>query len=245
MVQGELRLMTPIPVIVMTSDKYLNAMRPFAYLFNKYWSCRHPVTVVGFAEPDFELPRNFLFVSMGSMADYPVNKWSDALIDFLEDDGCTEHFVLMLEDYWLSRPVNQEAIRMLHDYARQFRNVLKIDLMTDRLYAGGMTDYDNCGYLDLVLSDHKSQYHMSLMTGIWNRDLMLRFLERGETPWQVELEGTPRVAAAGNEVLVLGTRQAPIRHILAHRRGRPEELLLDGLKPVDITEMHDMGILFT
>lgn len=232
-----------IPVVVLTSDHYLHALQPFAWLFNKYWDKKQLVTIVGFAYPEFELPPNFHFVSMGPMSDYPINKWSDVLIDFLQLSPSIHHFVLMLEDYWVSRPVNTQAVRMLYDYAVQFQNVLKIDLVADRLYAWGMTDYDNCGYLDLVLSDYRSQYHMSLMCGIWSKELLLRFLVRGETPWEVELNGTPRVAAAGNEVLVLGTRQWPIKHILAHRRGNPSELLLDGIKQCDIDTMRELNYI--
>jgi hypothetical protein len=118
-----------------------------------------------------------------------------------------------------------------------------MDLYSDRLYAGGMTDYNHCGYLDLIRSDPASQYHMSLMAGLWNRSLMLRFLVPGENPWQVELEGTPRVARAADEVLVLGTRNMPLRHILAHRRGNPGELLLDGLDPVDVAALRELGYI--
>lgn len=232
-----------VPILVLTSDHYLKALRPFAWLFNKYWGKHQPVRVVGFAEPDFELPDNFEFYSMGPMSNYPLNKWSDVLIDHMGETPGVSHFLLFLEDYWLARPVNTQAVRMLYDYAVQFRNVLKIDLVADRLYAWGMTDYDNCGYVDLVLSHHASQYHMSLMCGIWSRELLLRFLVRGETPWEVELNGTPRVAAAGNEVLVLGTRQWPIKHILAHRRGNPSELLLDGLKQCDIDAMRQLNYI--
>lgn len=228
-------------VIVLTSDSYIHAIRPFAFLFNRYWSDKQPVVVAGYSPPAFRLPPNFQFVSIGKQEDYPIGKWSDGLIRLLNsiDDS---HFILMLEDYWLSRPVNTEAVRMLYDYARQFRYVLKIDLCGDRLYAGGADlNYGVCGYLDLVKSDPASQYHMSLLTGIWNRELLLRFLIRGETPWQVELEGTPRVRAAAGEVIVLGTRQWPVKHILAHRRGDPSELLLDGLRREDAEAMAKMG----
>lgn len=155
-----------IPIFIFTSDKYLNALQPFGYLFNRYWSPAQAVDVIGFAKPPFELPSNFSFHSLGDMANYPVGKWSNALMDYLEIRTDVSHFVLLLEDYWISRPVNLSAIRMLYDYALQFRNVLKIDLCADRLYAAGMIDYDNCGYLDLVLSDWQSQYQMSLMPGI-------------------------------------------------------------------------------
>lgn len=229
-------------IFVLTSDHYIGAVRPFVYLFNKYWSDEQEVVVAGFKAPDFDLPPNFHFHSIGNMADYPVNKWSDALIKLLHD-YTDDTFVLFFEDYWLSRPVNVQAVTMLYDYMRQFRNVLKMDLYSDRLYAGGMTDYNHCGYLDLIRSDPASQYHMSLMCGLWNRELMLRFLIPGETPWQVELSGTPRVAAAADEVMVLGTRNMPLRHILAHRRGNPNELLLDGLDPADVDAMRGLGYI--
>ncbi len=229
-------------IFVMTSDHYVGSVRAFAWLFNRYWSEEQQVIVAGFKPPSFDLPPNFFFHSLGDMADYPVNKWSDALIKLLHaypDDV----FALFLEDYWLSRPVNVQAVQMLYDYMLQFRNVLKMDLYSDRLYAGGMTDYNHCGYLDLIRSDPASQYHMSLMGGLWNRDLMLRFLVPGENPWQVELEGTPRVARAADEVMVLGTRNMPLRHILAHRRGNPSELLLDGLDPVDVEALRGLGYI--
>lgn len=229
-------------IFVLTSDHYIGAVRAFAYLFRKYWSKEQEVIVAGFKPPDFDLPSNFHFHSLGNMADYPVNRWSDALIKLLHD-YTDDVFGLALEDYWLSRPVNVQAVQMLYDYMLQFRNVLKMDLYSDRLYAGGMTDYNHCGYLDLIRSDPASQYHMSLMWGLWNRELMLRFLIPGESPWSVELEGTPRVARAADEVMVLGTRNMPLRHILAHRRGNPNELLLDGLDPVDVEALRGLGYI--
>lgn len=230
-------------VFVLTSDKYLGALQPFAWLFNRYWSAEQSVVVGGYVPPAFNLPANFDFYSIGDQKDYPVNKWSNGLIKLLEAYPNETVFCLMLEDYWLSRPVNRQAVRMLHDYMIQFGYTLKIDLMTDRLYAAGMTDYGTCGYLDLIRSDPASQYHMSLMTGLWRRDQLLRFLIPDESPWDVELQGTPRVRAAANDVLVLGTRQAPVRHILAHRRGDPNELLLDGLSRADVVELEQLGYL--
>jgi hypothetical protein len=231
-----------VRIFVLTSDHYIGSVRAFAFLFNQFWSKAQEVIVAGFKPPTFDLPSNFHFHSLGNMVDYPVNKWSDALIKLLHDYP-DEVFALFLEDYWLSRPVNVQAVQMLYDYMHQFRNVLKMDLYSDRLYAGGMTDYNYCGYLDLIRSDPASQYHMSLMAGLWNRDLMLRFLIPGESPWQVELEGTPRVARAADEVMVLGTRNMPVRHILAHRRGNPKELLLDGLDPVDVEALRGLGYI--
>lgn len=219
-------------VLVLTSDKYIHALKPMAYLLGKYWSPAQPVVVGGFSPPTFPLPGNIRFHSIGPFSDYPVNKWSDGLIDFLQavDD---EAFVLLLEDMWPSRPVNVEAVQMCYDYALQFKSVLKIDLYTDRLYAWGVSDYGHCGYLDLLRSNPASQYHMSMMPGVWRRDNLLSVLIRGETPWQVELAGTPRVAAR-DDLMVLGTRQCPYRTILAYRGGDPGKVNTAGLQAEDV-----------
>lgn len=232
-----------IPIFVFTSDKYLKALQPFAWLFNTYWSPAQAVDVIGFAQPDFMLPSNFSFHSLGSMGNYPFEKWSNQVIDYLEIRNDVDTFILLLEDYFLVRPVNISAVRMLYDYMIQFRNVLKMDLTADRLYSAGMTDYDNCGFLDLVLSDYRSQYQMSMMAGIWNKELLLRFLVRNESPHTVELDGTPRVAAAHDEVIVLGSRQWPIRHTLAHRGGDSGKLFLNELKKCDIEELTKLGYI--
>jgi len=232
-----------IPLLVFTSDKYLPALRPFAYLFNRYWSAAQTVTVVGFAEPEFELPSNFQFHSLGDVRHYPINHWSNAVMDYLEVRTDISHFIFMLEDYWVTRPVNISAIKMLYDYALQFRNVLKIDTGTDRLYAGGMKDYNHCGYLDLVLSDYNSPYHMSLMAGIFNKELLLRFMLRNESPWDLEIYGTSRLATARDEVLVLGTRNFPLRHTLAHRGGDIGKTNTSELDPFDVDALTHLGYL--
>lgn len=228
-------------ILLFTSDKYLHALRPFAWLFQKYWHPEQPVTICGFTPPTFALPPNFTFHSIGAFRDYPVTRWSDAVIKVL-DAVADDVFTLMLEDYWLTRPVNREAVRMADDYMRQFAFVLKFDLCADRLYAAGMQDYGTCGYLDLVKSDPASQYHMSLMTGIWRRDLLRKVLIPGETPWQVELEGTPRVRHLAPDVIVLGSRQWPVRHALGYRGGDSGTADLSELNPADVDAMRAEGI---
>lgn len=86
-------------VVVLTSDGYVNALRPFAYLFNKYWSKEQEVIVAGYSPLPFKLPSNFHYYSIGRQEDYGVDKWSDGLIDFLEAHPQIEFPILFLEDY--------------------------------------------------------------------------------------------------------------------------------------------------
>lgn len=227
-------------IFVTTSDKYISALYPFSYLLNKYWIPNPKVVVMGFASPQKKLPDNFSFYSVGNQSDYPFSKWSNALIKFLDvfDD---EAFVLMLEDYWITRPVDTIAVKILYDYILQFKYVVKIDLCADRLYAHGADlDYGTVAYLDLVKSMPGSPYHLSLMAGIWRREHFLKHLIPNESPHDVELIGTTRLSHDQN-VIVLGTRQWPVKHILGLRGGDHNTINLKGLKDVDIEEMKNRG----
>lgn len=208
-------------VIVITSEKMYHCLSPFMYLWNKYAgvSCGSPfeIVVCGFSEPppQFHLSVQTDFYSVGNQADWPMSRWSEKLIKIL-DEVAAPQFILMLEDYWLLRQVDICAVKMLFDYAKQFQNVLKIDLGFDRLYINGGADflygrntYATVGYLDLLKSPHGTPYQMSLWGGIWNRDQLRKVLIPGETPQDIEIAGTSRVS---DGQLVLGTRQGPLLH---------------------------------
>lgn len=229
-------------VIVLTSDKYLPALLPFSYLFNKYWSDDQEVLVAGYTPPDFDLPDNFLFHSIGAFSDYPMSRWSDGLIKLMHDIP-DEVFTLMLEDYWITQPVYRQAVKMLEDYMIQFEYVARMDLTGDRKHSGQASFGGMCGHLHLVHSDPMSQYHMSMMTGIWRKRHLLSVLIPNETAWDVELKGTPRLREMRNEKLVFGTEEWPVKHTLAFRGGDTQKLLLDELDPVDIAALRELGYL--
>ena len=64
-----------------------------------------------------------------------------------------ELFVWMLEDMLLTRTVDVRAVSSLADYMQQHPEVIRIDLTTDRLYAGASPgqrpEYEYWGSLDL------------------------------------------------------------------------------------------------
>lgn len=233
-------------IIVLVSDRNLWALRPFAWLLERYWPGPE-VLVAGFSAPDFELPGRFGFYSIGRFEDFPTERWSDALHLLLEREVLESHFILMLEDYWLTRSVDIEAVRWLTAVAEAEADVQRIDLTTDRLYAAGVHDVGPFGRLDLIQSDPASEYHMSLQAAIWNRTHLLDLLCPGETPWQFELQGTERLRLRP-DLRVLGTRQAPVRYVIGIRNGRPS---IDGrwqfppkwLQSSDITRMRAQGVL--
>jgi len=231
-------------IVVTTCDRYLSALRPFAWLLEKYWLPTPPdVLVVGFARPKFKLPDYFSFLSLGDVRDYPVNRWSDQLI--LGLNAIPDEVVLfMLEDMWITQPVYTRVVDMAYDYMKQFRYVARLDLTGDRLNAQSPPQlYGKLGHVDLIWSNPDVQYHLSTMPGFWRKEHLLRVLIPGETPWQVELQGTPRLAALRQEMIVIGTNAWPLHNTLAFRGGDTGELLLNELDPSDIKEMESLGLL--
>lgn len=242
-----------VPTIVcMTSDKYIDAVRPFLWLLRKYWPSGHgpaSVIVAGFTEPDFDLngfgenPQvRAKFHSIGKFEDYPISKWSDSLIDFLKQID-EEYIILMLEDYWIIRDVNIPALELAYSYMKKYPKTLKFDLAADRMYArGSIKNFRYEGWLDIVKSDIDSPYHMSLMTGMWKTDLLKQVLVPGWSPWDVEISGTTHLKNF-TDFEVVGSQQWPIRHTLAFRSGDSEKLLLQEVRQEDVYAMKQRGLL--
>lgn len=239
-----------VRVFVLTCDKYLWALKGFAYQFNKYWSELQPVVVAGYKRPDFYLPPNFEFHSIAPV-DYGKDKWTTGLREFLQsvDD---DHFVWMLEDYWLCRGVNHQAVETLHEFCTLHPQVLRMDLTDDRLYCGGMTNFDYVpyyGYLDIIRTPPDSAYQCSTQAAIWNRRRLLEVLVPGESGWEMETYkpgsdiGTAKNIRNREDLWVLGTRQRPVRYANITRGGDAETRYLDGLTKEDIEQLKGIGAL--
>ena len=144
-------------VVVSTCDKYLPYLKPFIHQFNMYWSKDQQVLVAGFTRPDFDMPRNFHFHSIGRQEDYPIEKWSDSIIKLLHYIP-DETIVFMLEDYWLTDKVDVEGVQLLVNYAREHQEVVRIDLTPDRFHTARDQSTEaewkmgKLGHLDMVKS---------------------------------------------------------------------------------------------
>jgi len=213
-------------VLVTTCDKAVWAMRPFAYLFNTYWSAQQPVDILCEHKPNFKMPENFRWLPfLMNGESWPKDRWTNGVIHYL--NTIKEQFVvILLDDYWLNRTVDTQGIGTLMQYMSANRDVLRIDLTKDRLYAGGMRDYDVYGHYDLV-SAPGSEYQMSLQAGIWNKGLLMSVLQTNQDPWQVELQGTTIVNE--RDMTILGTRQNLVKYANGMKNGS-DDVNTDGIE---------------
>ena len=240
-----------VKAVLLVADPTLWCLRPFFYMQQKYapWMRGY---VAGFSPPQFDIPNDWQFVSLGKFRDYPINKWSNAVRNLIGNTGFTEErFILMLEDYFILRRVDESVIRQLGHYMQTHSDIAKIDLTTDRLYASDMRDYEACGQLDLIIDNPSSAYNTSVLAAIWDKYDFLNLLVDDETPWQFELEGSNRWKdyAFTNNKKILGTRQFPIRHTVAIRNGAIDYECIwqephpNKISPKDLVDMGKLGIL--
>ena len=236
-------------LIVMSSDKTLHTLKGFFWCWEKYAKQLEVETVVcGFTPPTFDIPADFY--SIGNFEDYPHQRWTDSFIKVL-NNVADETFLFLMDDFWINRKIDVAGMTMMFHYMYQFTNVIKFDPTRERLFADGggkylfgYNTYASLGYLDLIKSDHGSMYHMSLWGGLFRRDLLKEIVVFGETAQALEINGTRRLSQYGDEMLVLGSRNAPLMHTNVVQRSEWNQDPMTGLPaldPIDLQELKELG----
>lgn len=188
-----------IGLYVWTSDKQMVCLPAWAYLFNKFWDESLNVKVLGYKSIEFDLPKNFEYISLGEQRG--PEYWSNDMYDYFKncDD---EFFYLTTEDGFIIKEVNKEIIDVATDlfYCNK-DNLMRFNL-TANAYHRKHHVIDTYQDLQIINWDINEEYRMSLNHSIWNREIFLSLLEPNETPWQFETS-----ARANDEnFLCLGTK---------------------------------------
>ena len=189
-----------IKVVVLASNKYIDCIPAFGYLFNKYWSDKQSVTLVRYDQRPPGKPANFRTFAIGNQAEY---SWSSGLAYYLELIP-DEQLILLLEDYYLSQPVDTKRIEQLWDYMESHPEVDKIDL------TGDLAKRSNPNHSDgLLQAGQSDQFRGSLQAALWRREYLLAEVNRGDfTPWQFEKHTC-------NAGMTLGVREPVLHYINA------------------------------
>ena len=176
-------------IIVSTSNSYHHLLKIFIYLFNKNWSNTQEVEIVGYKKPDFELPSNFTFVSLGEQVGDAKNFTRDLRGYFAKQD---EWFIWMMEDTFI-RSVDR---RILTDV--EFLTQLPItDLGRINLCskAGIIQDHievkSSCFKefpYQLIENTQTALYRLCTQPSLWNKNFLLQYMQEDMTPWEFETQ---------------------------------------------------------
>lgn len=224
--------MNDLKICVTTSNNYLHLIPVFCYLFNKNWSPEQKVEIVGYDRPDFSLPENFTFYSMGKQEGGANNFSGDLRKYFARQDAW---FIWMVEDSFPTH-VNLEELEILKTLMT-VPKCGKINLTT----ATVIQDYEvfcELGGLEILENTQTSRYRLAMQPSIWRRDYLLKYLTPGMTPWQFEVQ-----PAHNDSWRIFGADHAVAKITEGVTKRDIYKLSLYKVPPEDIKEMEELGIL--
>jgi hypothetical protein len=196
--KGNLR---ELKIYVSTANQYLHLIKPFSYLFNKFWKRDVQVTVLGYNEPTFKLLNNFNFVSLGKQ-EGGSKMWSTDLRKFFESIN-DEFFVYTLEDLFIALPVNLIIFDNLVSLLDNDK-VGRIGLTND-MPRGKHNILKSYKKYDIIEREQEERYRLGLTWSIWNREYLLKYLEPNIEPHEFELQGSAKSKNDGYRIL--GTKK--------------------------------------
>jgi len=169
-------------IYVTTSNNYIHIVKVFSHLFNKFWDSNREVTIVGFEkEPDFELPSNFNFVSLGNQT-YPYEDFSHDMRRFLEivDD---EYFIHFEENEFIIRPVNFEIINEFEEYINPQLGRIDFTRGTSNRAHNIVKATEN---YDIIHANQNAELRMCIRAGVWNTKYLLSHCQQKVSTYEWE-----------------------------------------------------------
>lgn len=166
-------------LLVLSCDPYADLWPPFFALLQRHWSdCPFPVFLG--AGSSSQPPLGISVLSSGGGRD-----WSKCTSDYLRAIKLP-YVLLMLDDFFLRRPVSTAKILQCLDFARA-HHAIQLRLIprpgpTDPM--SGETNIGSCAT--------GSPYRLSTQAAIWDRLKLLELLRPGESIWEFEHQGNDR-----------------------------------------------------
>ena len=157
-----------LKVYVTTSNEYVHVLKIFSHLFNKFWGPHQEVIVAGFDKhPDFDLPENFKFVSLGKQVVPYTDFCADMrkLIDIIEDD----YFISLEENEFIIRPVNFKILEAFQPYLNP--DLGRVDF-TRGVSTRPHTIIKKEEDYDIISSNLEANYRIAMRAGIWNKSYL-------------------------------------------------------------------------
>jgi hypothetical protein len=227
-------------VYIATSDSNIFIIKYFQYFFNKYWSDKIVVNILGFKKPQFKLYKNFKFVSLAKEQKNGANGWSNYLVKYFSKIK-DEFFIFGIDDFMIVRPVNKKLFRISKKLLT--KNIGRIDLQPAQFARHNSCFKNFClvdGYDFKEIIKNKFFYKTYPVAGafsIWNRKWFLKTLDKNMSPWQWEIEGSKKIKNDNHKVICSWNNSVIKKIELISDRAWPGIINILGIRNIDIKKM--------
>lgn len=224
--------MYSIPFVMTTCNQYHHVLRVAIYLFNKNWDSSIPVEIVGYDKPDFELPSNFNFYSLGKQVGGAENFTTDLRPYFKKQP---EWFLWMMDDSFVVGVDSDGIDRLISLCALEGCGKINLTRAT-RIQKHKV--YEMSDGSKILEADQDSEYRLAMQPAIWNRDFLIKYFTPGLTPWKAETQ-----SSKNDGWRIIGMDPHPVKSNEGTTKHNIYKLDLHGIPPEQIKEMEDQGIL--
>lgn len=158
-------------ITVLSCSKNEELFKPFYHCMEKYYP-NHPEVIYytdGILNPYYKtIP-----------IEHDLNNWTKGFREFLKkiDD---EQILLMIDDCFIRKPVDEKRIQEASDYLKGNIALMNFEKAWDD--ADVPTDLEGW-----KRRQHGSSFEVSLMCGLWQKDKLIKVVERDCSPWDIEL----------------------------------------------------------
>lgn len=173
-------------ILVNSCDAYEDAWYPFFELLKKYWvDCNYPIvlnTESKIYKDDVLNLKCFGLYSPETRVTY-----GQRMIQHLKRIP-SDFIIMMMDDFFLRSPVDNEKIAFYIDYMKKNGNVayISFDAVKDSY------NIDDKSLNECVLRPRCGEYKVNLQAGIWRKEKLLSCIRSHESPWEFETKGSIR-----------------------------------------------------
>ena len=157
-------------ILVLSCDKNEDIFYPFYHCMEKYWK-NHPEVIYA-----TETIKNPFYKTISF--NEPLEKWTKRIRKTLKEIK-DEKILLINDDCFITEQVNLKRIKYLEENLRG--NIAAINMET----SWDQKDEDT-NLTDIKKRTRGSSYELSLLCGLWQKNKLLKVLEKDSNPWEVE-----------------------------------------------------------
>ncbi len=220
-------------IIVTTSDSYLHILPIFCYLFNANWDSRIQVEIVGYKRPDFKIPSNFKFHSLGTQTSNKKDFSNDLRKYFEKQDA---FFIWLMEDSFIKK-VDNKALETSISLISKYNQIGRVNLTTEVLKQDNLF-LEDLGEYRLFENTQTANYRLSTQPSIWNREFLLNYLTPNLSPWEFETQ-----ECINDDYRIIGLNKNSICHNEGVRRFDLYKYDLEGISDTQLEQMKKLSIL--
>lgn len=168
-----------LTVLVCSCDKYNDLWNPFFTLFQKNWPDFNGKIILNTESEKFSFEnldiKCFSFYEKGSNVPY-----GERILKHLNEIN-TPYVLVLMDDFFIGKPVDVEAFSRIQDYIRTDRNAACFTL--DFIYDENpiKSDYD-IFYKRPQYADFKA----NLLAGLWKTEVFISTWKKHESAWEYE-----------------------------------------------------------